>query len=244
MDKMKLKKISIYFLFGTFGVGGVAIHSIWTLLFRFTAYTIEIDQSFSPVVQANIRDFIQNTPSFTTASLTTLNQQIKKKFPCIEYVTAERYAPGIAHIQIKTAKPLVYINDSMIVAQDGSYVSKDLFTAAALKKTIALTCTELSTNTTISPALAQSVRFFLNPLVQQYAITWHNDHTTVLGNKQEPWFTIICNTTPIPSDALLIQCEQIKQKLITTKSNNNWIADIRFHNQIVVYNKKKGATYG
>jgi hypothetical protein len=265
MDKMKLKNFSLYFIFGALSAGGITIHTMWTVLSRITAYAIDIDATFSPLIQANIRDYVCNTPLFKTASLITINDSLKKKFPCIEHVTSERQAPGIAHIQIKTAKPLLSLNDSMILASDGSFVSKEVFTKAMMKKTIPIACSDLSTMT---PALAPSLRFFLNPLLHSYTITWHNDHTTLLHDKQDPWFTVICNAQSAPSDATLIRCEQLKQKLIITKSNNNWIADVRFHNQIVVYknnpstgfslrqgfdghagclilnNKKKGATYG
>lgn len=246
---MKIKKFFLFSCFVIIGACGIGMHRVCLSFFAINSYVVDVDPSLSIVMHEKISDYIKNTDAFKTGSLSELNNEVKKKFSCVDKVTAELYAPGTVHIEIKAVKPLFNINDKLVLTRTGDSLSKDFFAQTLVARLMVINdlCVSQGSDT-ISLGLCQSGHQLLNPLFQRYTITWQTDQVALLCDKKEPWFTIVCSADSIPHEEVLIHCEQLKQKIATQNvkniSNARWIADVRFSNQIVVYNEKKGATYG
>ncbi|MGB8367094.1 MAG: hypothetical protein WCD44_01935, partial [Candidatus Babeliales bacterium] len=79
----------------------------------------------------------------------------------------------------------------------------------------------------------------IDPVIfAQFTLSWINDTQVCLYDKKHRQFSIIFSKNQLLDKKLFNYCTQIRQKLQKekfTKNKKNYVADIRFKDQIVVY---------
>jgi len=227
------------------GLMAIGVYQAGNFLLHPQQYAVVCDAAFSKIVQTNITDYIQNNELLKASSLSVLNDQIKKQFSCIASITSELYAPGVVQVCVQAVKPVLSVNQSFVLSHAGDCFSKELFTPVSVKQLPDLTVRAVGDND-ISAGLRRASAVLSSSLFDTHAVVWESDHAAYLHDKQDPWFAIICSAESLPNDQMLSKCEQLKKDLSVKKrmSQDCWVADVRFDNQIVVYSEKRGVAYG
>jgi hypothetical protein len=246
---MKLKKFIILTKVLFVVAFGIIIRHVHASFVNNQRIVVTADSILHESISATISDYLVEHDLFKKSSLAALTDDIKKQSPAIAHVTSERCPPHTIHVHLHACKPMISINDTVVLATNQTYVPQKLFVSCVIKECTAITYhEEIKALTDFSPALTTGSHQLRIDALKNYTIDWHNDHYTRLHNAHTPQFSIICSADSLPTNELIKQCEQIEQKITMqsarTKKKQHWVADIRFRDQIVVYNEEKGATYG
>lgn len=243
---MKRKKFSLLRAIFCFGGCGLFLYQTHRYCFDIKQYSFLFDSSFSEQTCADIKNYIEQNRSFKNTSLSSFNTRIKQEFPHIDSIITEQCAPGIAHVSVRSIRPQVRLNDSRILSCAGQPFLQELFAprlVAALPKVL---CAGLTDNNDVPVGLQRVGHCLVRSTLDRYDLVWRSDQVALFHDKKDPWFTIICSADSMPTNRLLLQCEQLKNQLIESKkiAKNRWVADVRFSNQIVIYSENRGAEYG
>lgn len=71
-----------------------------------------------------------------------------------------------------------------------------------------------------------------------------SEHEWYLEDAKDPLFTLCCNASSLPVDMLHMAYNRLKNQIKKGEvSKKKWIADMRFHDQIIL-SMNKGGRYG
>jgi hypothetical protein len=192
------------------------------------------------LIHAYIHAALAQSPS----SLIHLAQGLKEHFPCIQSVTVAHISPQILDLTITPHIPHYAINADMVSTREGTVVAKSLFPSFYTEQ---LPTVNLSPS--MNPHLFARYAAYLSPLIfEHYRIHWQDESHAWLTDKDNPQFSILFHGASIPDSGILATCAQIKNNLALRgvwerkkkKALPEWIADVRFKNQIVVFARNGG----
>jgi hypothetical protein len=229
-------------------VGG-ALYKAREVMFQVRDCCVSYDPVFSELACAAIDDYLKDVQSRGATSLTSMNEQIQKAFPHIDSIASLFLLPEKVHLSIKAAQPKLCINNQFVLSERKTYFDKAIFAPAALAALPVVDCRSLSPDGQLPAGLRGVGRWIDERVACQYSIVWYSDQAACLRDKQETNFVVLCSADSMPSDQTLSHCQALKQRLVEARSLKNespmqWIADVRFNNQIIVYSQKRGVPYG
>lgn len=164
-----------------------------------------------------------------------LFKTIAQELPGSDLVTLRRQGNGHAHITVHAARPLVRINDDLVLVDTQKLVSVKSYIPEALP----------SSHITVQDGLvfggnAHDLYNFASRLPaqihEQYAITWRNKTEIHLTASNLPRITIIAWYNTKFTEALMQAVTKVQQMLMQRPifKKHRWNIDVRSERQIVV----------
>lgn len=208
---------------------------------------VQTDSLLSEQTSCSLATFIKNNTQPLESAL--FSQLLFSQFPCVTSYELEKNPSGLFSCMIESAQPILSINNTWALTNDGRI---------ALLTDFSSVITQSLHNVTMPQFLVtdsfRSCMHNLSPdLFQAYSVVWLNDQEALLCDRMQPFFSIRFNADSIPQASTLKACAAIKNDLEQRgvfacpsgkKKPQQWIADIRFKNQIVVSWNAGGTSYG
>lgn len=195
-----------------------------------------------------VKDFIQaNTISFENPSFFQL---LSSHFPFIASYELEKNPSGIYACSIETAQPVLSINDTFALLENGRIAHITDFSSIITQSLRNIIMPEHERE--ITSSFRACMQQLAPELFQEYTVVWLNDQEALLYDRTQPHFAIRFNAAAIPNTHIMRQCLAIKNDLeqrgafscTGKKKPQQWITDIRFKDQIVVSWHVGGERYG
>lgn len=218
----------------------------YTQLMKINSFSCTIDPRLSRASKQRIIDFLD---AQAQADIITTACACKKKFPYIDSISVQRCGPFSVHYEINAVNLLTSINRELLVAENGSLFPHATFVPNTRDYVFDIACAQCNKQF-VTPEFVQFVKTVSPKILASHAITWKDHHTIEMRRAADPDFSLVCDVEHIPSHTIIEQCDQIyqqvRQKELEKKSRkqHQWVADIRFENQIIMTADKKGVLYG
>ncbi|HEV2600708.1 MAG TPA: hypothetical protein VGT41_00285 [Candidatus Babeliales bacterium] len=229
---------------------GGTLYIAQTNVFAVKAYLFSFSPVFAERAKQNIIDYVKQSSMSTVSSPVAQNYQltaaIKQQFSCVKRVATQLLPSGAMRVVIDAVEPVLCVNDTYLLAAESGCISKDLFIPSCIAQLPTIRCA-VGSGSDIPVALHQCKQKFSPALCNTYDVIWQDEFCIRLQDKQETKFSIICSAQCIPDQTCLLQCEQLKKTVFELSDarkavrDKQWVADVRFNDQIVVYSEKKGA---
>lgn len=230
--------------------------TLWFLSGRCVALLCRIDECLIdvegyPTVQARtdgMRYINQQWPVLNM-SFNQLCAQTMSHFDWIQSMDLFLLPCNHVRVEILAHTPLYVVNSDYVVTATGDVLKKDLFESSRLKNlhTVFIFFDKQE------PFLSATCKHFLlhvpPAFFDVYACEWKNDNNVLFYDKQQPRFAILFHPDQIPTNMMLQQCNTLKEELVARlvfelPRTQTWIADVRFKDQIIVSQEKRGVCHG
>lgn len=229
-------------------------------LLRGWLYTIQehhvfVDAAASSLVEQQIVAVAQQQSWYNPVLLAA---QIQKELPAVQSVTVANRPIHQLEVDVTLQQPLYCINTNFVITDKHIVVPAAWYASDVLTKLPELKLSGVGQHA--EPELDYSLLFALAHLPQSlwgmYHIAWINAFDAYLYDITEQQFAIRFNAHAIPNDKLLATCAALKEEIFGDKKfflkkrtrhsvlDNLIVADIRFANQIIVYEHKGGLRNG
>jgi hypothetical protein len=219
-----------------------------------------IHQTYAPssvVVQADgllaehtekaLTDFMQSNTSVPSSH--SFADALYARFPAVASFAVQQRPLGLYACIVQSAQPLLRVNNSFVLTDNGKIVSLADFAASAYQSLPHITVHDGR----ISNALYKTVQSLPADLLYAYSLVWIDDCQALLFDRSQPLFALRFNAGAIPSNDIIQACNKLKADLeqrgcfsatSTRKKPQQCVADIRFKNQIILSWHVEGERYG
>jgi len=209
--------------------------------------SLEVDERISNTTKKNLERLIYTAYSQSNPDARSISQMITQQFPCIKLVTIAYEPPNLVSIDCKACKPYCLLNYDFVLTAEAIPIHKNAFKKYELEHLHRIMLNaQLFDNQAVLNACKECIAHLPSAAFEQYELVWNDPVQIWLHNKKENFSVIFDQDNP-PTNALLTECDTIKNKLqqkgVLQQKSNRWIADVRFSNQIIV-NKGVGKSYG
>lgn len=211
-------------------------------LFITTRCSFSCDNILIESMQQDIKEGIQkkilNTP-FHALNL----QEIKQAFSFLKDIHIWYHYPGKVHCSIQTHTPLVLINNSFMMVENGNLYALNFFDEE-LKHTIPSLEIMPKDFTFLSEYCVSHIKKIPASFFEQFKIVLV-DHTCFeLYDKKNPNIVLTINAQTVCNEKLLQRYGVIKRQLVAQRffAKKNWRIDMRFKNQILVAQSDMGSS--
>jgi hypothetical protein len=172
--------------------------------------------------------------------------QVQAQFPYLSHGTVS-FEPGAQTVYtFEACKPVCLVNGAYLLFYNGVAMRKDILRASVYTH-VPVICVdqELLHNSLAMRAVAHAMVNVEPTIAQSYTMLWHTLYAGFITVPFDPPFQIMFDVAHVPTTPLLAHCTTIYRELSDTQvpDRGEWIADIRFNNQIIVY-RGKGGGYG
>ena len=220
------------------------------------SFAFQFDALLCNEQRCKIKDFFQSNDSFKTLPLHKLSMCVCKEFPSIQSLVLFLSATGMITAQIKSVVPLCKVSDTLVLINNCQVFKSALFSNTYLDPLHQI-CLNDKSNDVVFDFLQQEcvgtvpkpflgmVDKLSSALFDDYCVTYQDKTTWCLRDKQQKKFFILFNNAQIPNEHLLAACNKIKETLFdrgqfNTRRTQNWVADTRFKDQIILFRKTGG----
>ncbi len=223
---------------------GLGFKLFCSYVFAVQECNVSIDPCISHSAQQEITACIKDLTD-EHVSAKNIIAQLQQQFPFIKSVSIAYVPCGITDIELAVYKPRVLINNQRVLTCNDKLVDKNVFTNYQNKQLIAIATQSDNQDDAKLTMLKQYCVQLPTSVFDVYDLCYVDDAHAWLHDKKQTSFSILFNDTSMPSEKVLQYCAQIKNDLISrrtfeAKKNKQWIADIRFKNQIVLYSTQGG----
>ncbi len=192
-----------------------------------------IDSLITDQTEQNIINYIEQIPKKELISFCKLAEKIEKQFPFIQETIIEKIAPNTITVTCNVQQPFGIINDEFIMTEQGHLYNKNIFLSLITEQLPRIILPSLETD------IIKSVLTIINTIdpiiLSKFTLSWTSHTQIYLYEKEHGQFSIVFKKNQLVDKKLFNHCMQIKQKLQSTMNKKNYVADIRFKDQIVVY---------
>lgn len=221
--------------------------------------SVQFVGQFNSDQKKSIESFIAKNNSCLNSSLSVAVKKIKKRFPSVKKVELFSNAQGITTASIESEKPLLKINEHFILVDNGMLLQQKLFDQNYIKdlKHLNFLNSDFISETfdfddMNNEYVGKMPGIFLKTalhipsfLFQKYKITCKSSSKWLLQDKTQKNFFILWNESKIPNESILNVCNEIKKNLVSRKKFlgkkvRDWVADVRFEDQIILFAKAGG----
>lgn len=210
-------------------------------------FVCEIDPVLSDATKKEIQQFVQ--PLGQVCAQNVCNQ-LQEQFLCIKSTSYQLLADNSVQLNIIAYDPCCIVNQSHVLLDNDCIVSKDFFAEVITQN---LSCVYMDSEEIANYEQTKLLSAFLQKItpeiIENYSIEWRDECMISLTDKQQKKFVIVCQADQAPDASMCIQCDQVKHELnekgvFSHRTKTNWIADVRFENQIIVRADKGGTGNG
>lgn len=192
-------------------------------------YYINFDPYFSLKTISEIKDYINlnlknNKPQY-------IYKELSNKFPIIKSIRVQRKNADQLTISIIAFKPLYIINNNfnnnLIFSEKPNLIDINFYENDCISN---LPIINLKEN--VSTELLSFLKEIPNYIVNLFKITWQSKNLIYLQDKSDENLILKINFINIPNQKIIEACKKIKLENYT--NNKQFIADLRFLNQIII----------
>jgi hypothetical protein len=206
-----------------------------------TQCVCEVDGSWSPEFQKKIVNIVKDTYKKINNPQEVIEKTVEE-FKEINCMKAEICGADTICFHAQGLRPVFVLDDSKIVADDGSIFEKENFD----QMIVDLLPTMSAKKTDQVVAMVHFIQAMPHELLRQYAINWHDKNYIILQSKKYEGMKCLVSDFLIPTEKILKECMLLYEfalaKLPKKKQKNHMVEyDIRFKNQIIV---RSGGNYG
>lgn len=235
MKKLKLKRKILFLIISCFSIP-IQKHKTFSIAAIRHAY-FSIDPLLSSQTQNTIMA-LMDTLHNSHYNPIYLSEYIPQRFPCVKSISFAYKGNGIACVSIEAHKPVAYINETLIAAENGS-----LFNASTYQPQLELFSLQANTELLNHDAtkLIDCIQSITNAhMSHEYHITWHSPYHVDLYDPLTH-IHLICTSQIFEHPYDINDFKQtIMNKIIPSGTAETWIADIRFKDQIIMAMEKRG----
>lgn len=219
--------------------------TVYRLFGTINYVTYSFDSCLSYELQRDITERVALCKYNDTYNPEAIIHSIKSYFLCAESVFIDRLPCHIAKITVTAHSPLVRINNKYVLTNAKTVVldyAYDPYILSSLPLIFAhLPHSDISFDTMLC-AVKGCIK---DRIFERYTLYWFGEHELYLRDIHDPSFSLLCDAVSMPSNTKLAWCEQVKQNVMNRKlGSKQWVADVRFTDQIIVSGDKKRGEYG
>lgn len=167
-----------------------------------------------------------------------------KSFSCVKSVSVHCSASHTAHIIVEAYDPIVRINGTHVLTAAKTIIPDRSYAWYVLNNLPSLSMASVLPEHCSDRMMDAVRRCIKEQIFERYTLSWVNEHELYFRDINDPSFSLLCDAVSLPTHALLISCEQVKNSIKRDHSvPKSWVADLRFDDQIIV-SRDKGGGYG
>jgi hypothetical protein len=172
---------------------------------------------------------------------------LKRQFPFISQVMCARYKPHVLHIAMHIDPPFFLVNEDKVITRCGYIVPRSHFQKEYLALPLIKIAQPLQEK--LDRPCLQWLEKVPQKMLQLYEITIENSTSILVSDRLKMCMTIKMDSQQLLDQAIINRCVKMQaqlneQKKFKKTSPAAWIADVRFHKQIVIYQKGRKENEG
>ena len=216
-------------------------------LYRADSYQIVFDTNVSPLYVELVTSDIKKMNGQSPASLFNY---LQKKYLFLKSMTARYEVDGSLTMEFASFHPLLNIRKEQVKLENGKNVPASVFTQESLDNiSLCTVCANDKLGALSDQNFIACIDKIPDNLTRQYNILFTDAYDINLQDHEKTYFLIRSSVDKLNDDTLYVQCEKIKKSfchagLLSPSDKTFWIADVRFDNQIVLYQQKEELWYG
>lgn len=222
-------------------------HRCWFRLHAVEQFVIQSDPLFSESKRQEISTYVSNRIG---EHFDTLSSALLAEFPVIASASFALQSNKDVLIDIASHVPFVRVNDAQVLTQNGRLIPADHFESTVTQKlaSIAVAPSALSDESQLC-AMVQDLKDIDYALMYSFQLTWHTRYEVIVANKENPSIQMVCCAYQLASsckvDSYLSAVASIVQdQTAGASAKKQWIADVRFENQVILRGSKGGIQHG
>lgn len=207
-----------------------------------------LDHLFSKSMQADIKDFIDETYKKNRVP-SDLLPMIESCFPSIKSIVIDMQNPEFLHFKIQAYEPIFLLNNQFVVCSSGNLFSIDVFSQEYVSSLENIVFQQPLTPVNID-LLTKFYQSCPLEILKDFLIRWVNEYTIWLDEKKTLEWSMLVSSEYILTLQDVSWCRMVREQIINSycknklsklsKSNIAWVFDLRFDQQIVVFSTNKG----
>ncbi|MBI2774416.1 hypothetical protein HYX58_00190 [Candidatus Dependentiae bacterium] len=202
------------------------------------AFTFCVD----PLVTQETEQAIIKTAHYLykTKNETPWHTQLKEAYPIIKSISWKKTKSKSLLVTIRIDAPWLLANDNLVLTERGALVSRSLYGAHYMQLPRVII---KSPANYLEPYCMSWLEQFPSSFFATHAITIENAGSIIVHDLAKKLFPIRLRAEQKIDESVLDQCSDAQKKLVEQKKLKKiiptaWLADIRFHKQIIVYQAK------
>lgn len=222
-------------IIGLLGVSSIAI--AYTIAIACTSnynYILVCDPALSLKAVEEIALLLESQWPVYQRAPEKLWDVLQKQCPYLESCIIAYTPHTNALINIKAQKPLACINGQKIITEQGNLIAQNYTVEIELPNLIVEELSTENKDTELDPAFFRWLQSLTRDMHDQFEFCWNNKTYITLTEKNNPTTKIICRADQEIRKEIIDACMRVKA---STKKGQNWQADIRFKDLIIVGEK-------
>lgn len=220
----------------------VAISKIGSLIGTIHYVTFAFDPRLSHKACMAVQQYVALGESNGIYHPHEIMKEIPHYVEAVESIELQQLPFHTAVMSIHAYKPLMRINDDQVLLDNHAIVVSDYYALYALASLKKIALAQPVPSRVSSDLLASLKQCIIKNVFDYYTFYVASENEWYLHDRNDPGFTVRCNATSLPIDSLQTAYEHLKMRIQTKNYRGEWVADIRFHDQIIL-SMKRGA-YG
>lgn len=200
-----------------------------------SAFTFYVD----PLVTHETEQAIIKTAHYLykTKNETPWHDQLKKVYPIIKSISWKKMKSHSLLVHIRIDAPWLLANDNLVLTERGALVSRALYGAHYIQLP---RVTIKSSARYLEPDCMSWLERLPRSFFATHAVTIENAGSIIVQDLAKKLFPIRMRAEQKIDESVIDQCCDAQKKLVEQKKLKKiiptaWLADIRFHKQIIVY---------
>ncbi len=241
--KDQVKRLRIFILI-VCGLGGVAaLHRTWNSICAVHYVTYSFDSQLSPSAQETISQFVRFFEYQGEYNPTAIVAQLPQEFPCIKSISVRHLPYHVAQVAVAAHDPVIRINDDCVLTEKQTIISNSYYALFVINELPELSVAAPVPSTVSEQIMLAIKRCMKESVFEQYALSFVGEHEWYLCDKNDPSFTLVCDTETFPIQDRIATYQRVKKKIKNRVNAKKWMADVRFDNQIIL-SMGKGGRHG
>lgn len=205
-------------------------------------FDIQCDATLTDSAKAIITQFIENLDKRIALHPAIFASIIKEQFPFIQAIQSRLVPPGTMKLNCTAYQPLCTINQVLLLVPPHTLCHTDYYCKSLVSELPNIIIDESQLKTHDTKTLVSVVKTLNKDIFAQFQVAVSSDSTIVFEDKIQPRLSMICRADNVPATTLCMHGKYMKELLenrhaFTGKSNNHFIADLRFGKQIILSKK-------
>jgi hypothetical protein len=205
-------------------------------------FDVHFDTKFTDSAKFLITSFINTLDKRVALYPAVLVLVIKKQFPFIQTVNTRLVPPGTMKLACMAEQPLCAINHNFLLLPTPCICSADYY-CQEVWSSLPQISVDQTLLATCEPGILVSLMKKLNKdIFADYQISVSADSSLVFEDKAQPRLSMLCRIDDVPVETLCMHGKNMRELLenrnaFNGKSNNQFVADLRFQKQIILTKK-------
>lgn len=242
--KERIKLLQAAMLFSCVGLALGLVYKVGSSVCSIRYVTFDFDERLSPMARSAIMHYVHECQSHGLYNAYAIVDEVPLYFSSVKSIAVQYLPLQTAHITIDGYDPLIRINDEQVLIENNAIITAANYGQFVLSNLYQLSLAG-ATPEKISSEITDSIKHAIHEkLFDHYTFHFANAQEWYLKDKEDPAFTLCCNSRSVPLGNIQKRYAQLKKEVLKkTDVKQKWMADVRFQNQIIL-SMSKGGHYG